>query len=438
MTSKTAERVAGSYNSFGNACKPNKSSRTCRSQPFLKPMMGLQKLKDKLVKKVCMILSQAKHSSHTELDDFSLDESKLIIRELAAELDRIVQTRKPSLLTKVTADGSCLEERQELILQWAEDVMQLPQETAGRIFSSTTDHMMKEEVKESDQQKADKEQRLEDARKVLSGWAWSLKQTQQDSVCLDEDVCEVVQDLEKQWKRGQLVNMLPVMDFIIWSLLQQETQKGSIAKQWHRNKQRFKTTADLDHIPESVWKWISKASAEITLDPSTMNPSLKLSEDRKAVKMDQIIESKENPWDGFSRSRMKYDGWWCVLGSEGYYSGRHYWEVDVSGKGEWRIGVIKESAPRNGFVSLNSTAGYWTLRLQLGRLLAMTAPVTKLERSAPSRVGVFLDMEEGQVSFYDAGQRCHIYTFDISSDDTERIYPVFGTVETDRALRILN
>ncbi|XP_071390492.1 E3 ubiquitin-protein ligase TRIM39-like isoform X2 [Centroberyx affinis] len=438
MTSKTAERAAGSYNSFGNACKPNKSSRACRSQPFLKPLMGLQKLKDKLMKQVCRILSQAKHSSRTEPEDFSLDESKLIIRELAAELDRIVQTRKPSLLTKVTADGSCLEEQQEFILQWAEDIMQ--QETAGGgICSSTTDHhQMKEEVKESDQQKADEEQKLEGARKVLSGWAWSLKQTQQDSVCLDEDVCEVVQDLEKQWKRGQLVNMLPVMDFIIWSLLHPETQKGSIAKQWHRNNQRFKTRAALDHIPESVWKWISKASADITLDPSTMNPSLKLSEDRKAVKMNQIIESVNDPWDGFSRSQMKYDGWWCVLGSESYDSGRHYWEVDVRGKGEWRIGVVNESAPRHGFASLNSTTGYWTLRLQLGQLLAMTAPVTKLDRSAPSRVGVFLDMEEGQVSFYDAGQRCHIYTFDISSDDTERIYPVFGTVETDRALRILN
>ncbi|KAM3862352.1 E3 ubiquitin-protein ligase TRIM7 [Diretmus argenteus] len=274
-----------------------------------------------LKKKVCRMLWRAKDLNHTELNDFSLDESKLIIRELAVELDRIIQ----------------------------------------------------------------------------------------DSVCLGEGVCEVVQDLENQWKRGKLANMLPVMDFMIWSLLQQEAQEPNVT---------FLT--------------------EITLNPSTANPSLKLSQDRKAVKMDQIIESLNNPWDGFSATKAKFDGWWCVLGSRGFDSGRHYWEVDVRGKREWRIGVVRESSPRNGFVALNSTAGYWTLRLQLGQLLAMTAPVTKLDRSAPGRLGVFLDMEEGQVSFYDAGERRHIYTFDVDCDRAEKIYPVFGTIETDTELRILN
>ncbi|KAM4609393.1 E3 ubiquitin-protein ligase TRIM39-like [Polymixia lowei] len=300
---------------------------------------------------------------------------------------------------------------------------------------STTEDVIKEEP---EQQKVDKEHRLKEARKVLSDWAWSLKETEQDSVCLGEDVCDVVQDLQKQWKRGKLANMLPVMDFIIWSLLQQNTQQGSIAKQWLRNKQRIRSKAALNHIPKSVWKWISKAAVEITLDPSTANPSLKVSPDRRAVKMDQIIESENNPWDGFNRSRTTYDGWWCVLGAEGYVSGRYYWEVDVRGKREWRIGVVKESAPRNGFARLNTTTGYWTLRLQLMQLMAVTSPVTKLDRNVPGRLGLFLDMEEGQVSFYDAEQKQHIYTFNVNCDHTEKIYPVFGTIETDRELIILN
>lgn len=176
---------------------------------------------------------------------------------------------------------------------------------------------------------------------------------------------------------------------------------------------------------------------DITLDPDTANPSLKVSRDRKRVKMDTIIESQHNPWDGYSRTLSQYDGWWCVQGAQGFTSGRHYWEVEVRGKNEWRIGVVRESAPRHGFVDLNTTAGYWTLRLQLGQLMAMTSPVTKLERSAPSRLGVFLDMEEGQVSFYDAQQKRHIYTFDADFGDAGKIYPVFGTFETDREIKIL-
>ncbi|KAM4609118.1 uncharacterized protein ACJ7VT_014949 isoform 2-T2 [Polymixia lowei] len=402
MASEPAERVAGSYNSFGSPREKKETSRTCRSQPFNKPFMGLDKftkVKNRLMKKVCKILSLVKdrNPTGTDLNDFSLHESKLIIRELAVELDRIAQKAETQSTT--------------------EDV---------------------EEMKEPEQQKVNEEQRLKEARKVLSDWAWSLKETEQDSVCLGEDVCDVVQDLQKQWKRGKLANMLPVMDFIIWSLLQQNTQQGSIAKQWLRNKQRIRSKAALNHIPKSVWKWISKAAVEITLDPSTANPSLKVSPDRRAVKMDQIIESENNPWDGFNRSRTTYDGWWCVLGAEGYVSGRYYWEVDVRGKREWRIGVVKESAPRNGFATLNTTTGYWTLHLQLMQLMAVTSPVTKLDRNVPGRLGLFLDMEEGQVSFYDAEQKKHIYTFNVNFDHTEKIYPVFGTIETDRELIILN
>ena len=39
------------------------------------------------------------------------------------------------------------------------------------------------------------------------------------------DVSEVVKEMCKLWKRGKLANILPVLDFVIWSILQQEEQK---------------------------------------------------------------------------------------------------------------------------------------------------------------------------------------------------------------------
>lgn len=71
-------------------------------------------------------------------------------------------------------------------------------------------------------------------------------------------------------------------------------------------------------------------------------------------------------------------------------------------KREWRVGVVKESAPRNGYVTMNTKTGYWNLRLQLGTLMALTEPITKLDLPTPSKIGVYLDIEEGHVSFYDA------------------------------------
>ncbi|XP_046902472.1 butyrophilin subfamily 3 member A1-like [Hypomesus transpacificus] len=417
MAPQTAERVCGSYGSFGSPFKKTKE-KTCCSQPFIKPHM---KLTERLKRKVLMFLG------YQEKEDFTFDESKLILRGLSDELNKILQIRDSSLLTRACEDGSSVEERQYCILHWADEIKHSlgPEQEMVKQHQTTSDHMPDEGL------------RLKEARKVLSDWAWSLNTREQDKVCLGDDVCSVLQDLERQWKRGNLPSMLPVMDFLIWSLLQEHENEGCISKQWLTTKQRFGSRVALNHIPDSVWDWISKASDDITLDPDTANPSLKVSRDRKRVKMDTLIESQHNPWDGYSRTLSQYDGWWCVQGAQGFTSGRHYWEVEVRGKNEWRIGVVRESAPRHGFVDLNTTAGYWTLRLQFGQLMAMTSPVTKLERSAPSRLGVFLDMEEGQVSFYDAQQKRHIYTFDADFGDAGKIYPVFGTFETDREIKIL-
>ncbi|KAG7280168.1 hypothetical protein CRUP_037752 [Coryphaenoides rupestris] len=309
----------------------------------------------------------------------------------------------------------------------------LSRQTGAQLMSQCDD-MPEKNRGEAFKPKPEEEKRLKNAIDDLKTWIWTLRQVTEDPMCLDTDVVEVVKDLTQQWKRGKLPNILPVMDFIFWSLLQWDGQKGSIAKHWNRNEELFNSRAVTQHIPESAWKWIIKGTVEVRLDPSTANPCLKISPDKRAVKMDQIVESVSNPFRDFRRT---HHSWWCVLGSQGFLSGRHYWEVDVRGKTEWRIVVVREFASRNGFKSLNTTMGYWTLILKLGQLMALTWPVTKLDRCAPNVLGVSLDMEEGQVSFYDVCHRLHIYSFNVSFDQETKIFPVFGTIETKREMRIL-
>ncbi|KAL0985601.1 hypothetical protein UPYG_G00159300 [Umbra pygmaea] len=419
MVSHTNERIGGSYGSFGNTYKKEENKRRCSSQPFNKPSMSFYKNRDGLMGKVLKFLG-----GDQEKDEFTLDESKCIIRGLASELKRVVKIRN-SLLTKVNDDSSCQEERQDFIIQWAEEIKlstQTEQVPTGKI----------QRDKLHTQQVPDKEQKLKEANKIVSDWASNLKNKEQDSVTPGEEVCSVIKDLESQWKRGKLPNMLPVMDFIIWTVLQEHPYEGAIEKQWLRRMECSRSKVNLNNIPDSVWKWILKASVKITLDINTANPNLTLSSDRKRVKMATIIEDIYNPWDHCEM----YCQWWCVLGSEGFTSGRHYWEVGVKDKSEWRIGVVKESAPRCGFTNLNTQAGYWTLRLQFAELMAVTTPITKLNHSVPSKVGVYLDIEEGQVSFYDAEKRHHIYSFNIDFDKSENIYPFFHTIETDREMVI--
>ncbi|MCJ8732308.1 hypothetical protein PDJAM_G00209930, partial [Pangasius djambal] len=191
-------------------------------------------------------------------------------------------------------------------------------------------------------------------------------------------------------------------------------------------------------IPKKEWENITRPSAKVILDPNTANPTLKLSVDRRSARTMTYEEFQSSKsFYEYQKGKHQYNGWMCVQAQEGYSTGRHYWEVDVKGKCDWRIGVVKESAKRKGFIKLNTTEGYWTLRLQLGSLMALTEPVTKLNQAPPSKIGVHLDLEEGQVSFYDAKKRKDIYTFNAEFEKDEIIYPVFGTVETDKPLKII-
>ncbi|XP_065419912.1 E3 ubiquitin-protein ligase TRIM39-like [Chrysemys picta bellii] len=166
--------------------------------------------------------------------------------------------------------------------------------------------------------------------------------------------------------------------------------------------------------PDSV----TLSPVDVTLDPDTANPNLVLSEDRKRVRLGLRVRCQDLP-----DNPERFDSCACVLGAEGFMGGRHYWEVEVGDKPEWAIGVCRESVSRKGEVRLSPEDGYWVVQLWDGEYEALTSLSTLLPMSVrPSRVGIFLDYEAGEVSFYNVTDRSHLFTFTGTFSGTLRPY----------------
>ncbi|KAM6192411.1 E3 ubiquitin-protein ligase TRIM39-like [Sarcoramphus papa] len=153
---------------------------------------------------------------------------------------------------------------------------------------------------------------------------------------------------------------------------------------------------------------LKKFKADVTLDPETAHPELTLSEDRKSVRRggkELLLALFDNP--------KRFNTTPVVLGSQIFFSGCSYWEVQVGDKPEWGLGLCRESASRKGNVVFSPNNGYWVLRLQNGgNYEALTSPVSPLTLSVrPRRIGIFLDYEAGEISFYNVSDRSHVYTF---------------------------
>ncbi|XP_041094580.1 uncharacterized protein LOC121306741 [Polyodon spathula] len=161
--------------------------------------------------------------------------------------------------------------------------------------------------------------------------------------------------------------------------------------------------------------WISKSpvAADVTLDHDTASSSLLLSDDHKEVKV--LIKQVEN----YSKPK-KQEKWFSVLGTEGFNSGRHYWEVKVGGKKNWRLGVDEKFS--EGKKTTN-----WTLGLRKGEF--EEGGVSGLGNlCTPSQlkvVRVSLDMVGWQLSFFNAETRAEIYKISIPKV-TGKLYPYFS------------
>ncbi|KAL1279613.1 hypothetical protein QQF64_026286, partial [Cirrhinus molitorella] len=169
----------------------------------------------------------------------------------------------------------------------------------------------------------------------------------------------------------------------------------------------------LGNLPFRVWKKMQDIvqNTPVILDPNTAHPRLLLSDD-----LTSAINSLNN--QPVPDNPERFDYYSCVLGSEGFNSGTHCWDVEVKGCSFWSLGVTTASNQRKGLDFFNTdvwSVWYDPYRVSLGSGFRVEQDL--------DRVRVNLDYDRGTVSFSDPVTNTHLHTF--TTTFTHTLLPFF-------------
>ncbi|KAK2510855.1 Stmn4 [Columba guinea] len=117
----------------------------------------------------------------------------------------------------------------------------------------------------------------------------------------------------------------------------------------------------------------------------------------------------------------------CILGSRGFSTGFHTWEVDLGGMTNWRVGVARPHSGTHWTFHHDARSGFWYIYRLSGKdgKKCRASNTARLE-AVPGdlrRIRVELDCDEGELSFYDTDRKTHIYTFHEKFGGT--VFPYF-------------
>ncbi|XP_075043034.1 E3 ubiquitin-protein ligase TRIM39-like [Mixophyes fleayi] len=162
-----------------------------------------------------------------------------------------------------------------------------------------------------------------------------------------------------------------------------------------------------------------QSPTDILLDVNTAANNIHISGDRKTASV-SLNQNRPVIPERFQ--------WHQVISTRTFCSGRHYWEVDVSESGSWRVGMCYPSIDRRGdqsYIGYNNKS--WGLRRYNNEYTVIhDGEVILLPDNIPcDRLGIYLDYEAGQLYFYSlCAPIRHLHT--VTATFTEPLHVALG------------
>ncbi|OCT57683.1 hypothetical protein XELAEV_18003141mg [Xenopus laevis] len=237
-------------------------------------------------------------------------------------------------------------------------------------------------------------------------------------------------ETEREELVGQILDMekLSNMSETLCSLLAQESHGAALcgAKGAHNEGGTDGIMAPgLAHIVLGIRTLIyGQEATDLLLDINTAHNRVSVSGDRKSASY-SLTELH------YPQSPERFQLYTQTLSSRSFPSGRHYWEVEGSESGRWRVGVAYPSMDKSDQSFPGDYTKIWYLRKGINNkyLVGHNSKWTKLSH-IPScrRIRISLDYEAGRLSFYELSEPIrHLHTFTATfTEPLHAVFRVFG------------